>query len=225
MRIKRVVIGLSSVAVVLVLAVSAHATPITGTYGSITLTAGPHPTLKTTFTVTIEYEAFTGTSATDPLGITPGYYQYAYTLELTSDTSPYPPGSNEAVRRFTVVSIYGFPLIDATWVTGSYGSLSSGTQAPSTVGYLTIGGYPAVRWLFDTDPAYNLDPGEKSYILVYKAPNTSIPGMVHGGAADEELEVSVPVGGPTPEPTTLILLGTGIAGIAGAMTRRRKKNK
>ena len=28
---------------------------------------------------------------------------------------------------------------------------------------------------------------------------------------------------PTPEPTTLLLLGTGIAGIAGAVTRRRKK--
>jgi hypothetical protein len=42
---------------------------------------------------------------------------------------------------------------------------------------------------------------------------------VHGGPERFKFGAAA---GPVPEPTTMILLGTGLAGIAGAVRRRRK---
>lgn len=178
------------------LTASANAAGIPGSAGSVSVSDGPNAE-GLSFEATINYEAFSGTSPTDPLGLTPGQTQYAFIIEYIA--------GNEPLSTLDIESQFGVPIIaTATSTVGTVNGIPAGTVAPSASGVVTLNNNPAARFLFlDADQEPNLGPGQVvSVILVFTADSTnSKVDQGVAGVRDSSLSDAAVVIGPKPKRT------------------------
>lgn len=166
-----------------------QAAPIAGTAGVMNLQDGPN-TEGLFFEINVHYEAFDGTDAGDPLGVTPGKVQYAYILEYV--------GGNEIMRFFDVESINGVALIETATSTNStvtVNGIEPGTAAPLVHMIVPFpSGNPAARFVYPTGFS---GVGNKTVILVFTASNKFDVGLVLAQISDTSLGAAGEVAGPT----------------------------
>jgi hypothetical protein len=168
------------------------AAPIDGSAGSVLMEDGPNIE-GLFFKVKVDFEAFDGTSASDPLGVTTGLKQYAFILTYKD--------GNENVGRFDVESTFGIPILGTgTSTTGTVNGFSPGTFAPTAHGVVTlINGKPAARFLFRAGGQSLFGPaGTKSVILVYTTDSSAKVGLVTASVVDSSLSKADSVIGPVP---------------------------
>ena len=176
--------------VLLLCPLAAWAAPIPGTANTVTLSDGPNAELLF-FTINLHSEAFDGTTASDPLGVTPGKTQYAYMLEYVS--------GNEALSVLDVESTSSVPILEtAVSTSGSVNGQAAGSIAPAAHGVVTLGGKPAARFLFtESGEAFFQPAGATSNILVFTTDNSYPVGSVNASIRDTSLSDSSSVVGPT----------------------------
>jgi hypothetical protein len=187
---KRITV-LTVVACLLLFAVSSQSAPIPGTTGVATWQDGPNAE-GLYYIVTVNYEAFDGLDASDPLGVTPGKTQYAYIMDYVE--------GNEYVGRFDVESTNGVPLLDvATSTNGTVNGVTPGTDLPEVTAVVTYAdGNPAARFGYSDfgDPYFGL-AGDRSVIMVYTASNTYSVDTVLAQITNSSLSAAGEVVGPT----------------------------
>ena len=178
--------GLSLLLVVL----HAQGAAVPGSAGTKTLSAGPSPE-GLSLTVQVDYGAFDGQSASDPLGITPGETQYAYLLEYLA--------GNDKLYAYDVESVTGVPLLRvATSTSGTVNGRTVGTMAPTGRSIVTLAnGHKAARFLYSRLGDGTFGPaGAKSVFLVFTAAAQYPVGMVTCSMRDNSLTASDTVTGP-----------------------------
>ena len=141
MEHKKFMLSLCVLSCLLFAAGSVYAASITGSAGMIVMQDGPNSE-GDSFVVNVNYEAFDGVDASDPLGITPGKKQFAYILEYIS--------GNKKIGFFDIESINGVPLLGvATSTNGTVNGVEAGTTAPIASVIITQpSGNPAARYVF-----------------------------------------------------------------------------
>jgi len=187
---KRITV-LTVVACLLLFAVSSQAAKIPGTAGIATWQDGPNAE-GLYYIVNVNYEAFDGLDASDPLGITPGKTQYAYIMDYVE--------GNEYVGRFAVESTNGVPLLDtATSTNGTVNGVTPGTDEPAISGVDTYDdGNPAALFIYSSGgDAYFGLAGDRSAIMVYTASNTYSVDTVLAQITNSSLSAAGEVVGPT----------------------------
>lgn len=176
------------------LSAAAVASPIPGTAGAALFQDGPNAE-GLYFQISVNYEAFNGQSASDPLGVTPGFTQYAYILEYIA--------GNENGSAYDVESIDQIPFNStATTTHGIVNGVTSGTIAPSAHGVITLAnGNPAARFLFVNSGDASFGPaGARSVILVCRVATSEQVGSVNASIRDSSLSDVAQVAGPVFEP-------------------------
>ena len=166
-----------------------------GTAGSVIVQDGPNAE-GLFFEVKIHYEAFDGTDASDPLGITGGLIQFAYILEYLS--------GNEPVSKFDVESTNGIALNGSGALPVGEGTVNGVTGGDvqvlsSSITEYIPGGNDVARYLFvirGVSPF--IGDGKRSSVMVYTASNQSWIGQVLGIVQDNSLSASDKVLGPSP---------------------------
>jgi hypothetical protein len=146
---------------------------------------------------------------TQPGGIK-GDLDFLYKISVTS---------GDSLTRITGSSYAGWST-DAGYLTGSFGSLTGGDFAPTTIDR-NPGSGNRVGFNFPLGPPdLSLQPGHSSEILVVK---TNAADYTAGkiGLIDSVTE-NLDGFAPGPEPSSMILLCTGIACMGGFAWRRRK---
>jgi hypothetical protein len=169
-----------------------EAAPIAGSAGTATFTDGPNSE-GLTFTIKVDFEAFDGLEASDPLGVTPGETQYAFILEYLD--------GNENMSRFDVESTFGISLgTTGTSTAGIVNGVSPGDAAPVGHGIITLAsGRDGARFLYSAGGEALFGPaGAKSVILVYTAPVWIDAGLVTAGVTNSSLSDAAEVAGPVP---------------------------
>lgn len=190
---KKILAG-ATVASLALMASSAFASTVPNSGGSVILSDGPNAE-GLFFEATVNYEVFSGTSAGDPLGITPGQTQYAFIIEYVD--------GNEPISALDLESIFGVPITGVyTSTTGTVNGVASGDVLPSAKGLVTLNGNSAARFLFQ-DEEFNADfgPGDDvSAILVFTAASaTSTVDTAQAGIRDSSLSDAALVVGPKPK--------------------------
>lgn len=226
--------ALSAVATV-AFAGSAQAALINGSAGRINLIGNDASAATGSFSVDIAFQLYDGTSAADPMGITPGEYQVALVVKHNGSGGENPaqafgrlslfaPDVNAPLAFYTGNGSVN-PGASGQWLVGPSGNQldAFGGIAPSSVDIdpPPVASANRAEWFFETGlQQANFLPSQQSRLLVAKAPSSGFPSSV-------VIEVDRTNTNPsfdadtiihfTPEPATALL---GLVG-AAALARRR----
>ena len=155
------------------------------------------------------------------LGTLDFYYQFtndASSLNSVTRVSTFNFGNvtTSVAQVGNGTAIFGGIFVDGTPVFGVADSASRDAAPGETVG-------------FNFTPPPLLQPGSTSFVFVIRtnATNFSIGnfGIIDGITANAPAFAPVAQEQPIPEPATLLLFGTGLAGVGAAVRKRRRAKK
>lgn len=176
-----------------VISESSYASPV---LSGITSFAG-----DSLWTATVNWEVYAPGDTASHLSADSDYHYFYYVTNTSGK-------GGASLKSFTVGNPFKAPI-----VLSGYLDRGTGTPAPSTVGVFE----DSTAYIFFTDV---IDPSEASDWLYYTSPTEPAmvtAGLIDGGKTDFE---AVP--GPAPEPSTILLLGTGLFGFVGGAARKKK---
>ncbi|MGH9942053.1 MAG: PEP-CTERM sorting domain-containing protein [Pyrinomonadaceae bacterium] len=196
-------------------AVTTSVTPVTTTYVANDIS------LLGSFNTFVSNASFNGNARTAVVRNAGGTLDFYY--QFTNNAS-----SASAISRLSMFNFAGFTtsvaqIQDGTSISIAPGLFVMGTAGDGVADLATRDALPGETVGFNFTPPPNLRPGSFSFVFVIRTNATNFTtgnlGVING--ITENAPAFAPAGAPIPEPASMILLGTGLAGIAAGIRKRR----